>query len=224
MPINQLFQTIANNPGAQGALGGAASGALASMLVHKKSRKKIGKTAMQVGGAAAIAGVGYYAYKKWQSSKTQQNIPQQTNSAQQNVAPQPTSLPPARTEEIYKAYESVTVSDSLALGMIKSMIAAAASDGSIDSHEMDTLLAAMDEANLTHAENAELTKTLNNPPTLEDIASIPSNEEEASEIYSAALSAIDPDTPAENMFLKRLARSLNLDPNLVSYLHETAKL
>ena len=58
MSINKLFDTLANSSTAKGALGGVAGGALASMLIHPKARKKLGKTAVKVGGAAALAGVG----------------------------------------------------------------------------------------------------------------------------------------------------------------------
>ena len=82
MPLDQLFSSLTNaksdpramlgsllgSPGSQGALGGAASGALVSLLMNGKARKKIQKHAVKVGGMAAVAGLGYYAYRKWQQS------------------------------------------------------------------------------------------------------------------------------------------------------------
>jgi uncharacterized membrane protein YebE (DUF533 family) len=221
MPINQLFQTISNNPGVQGAIGGAASGALASLLVHPKSRKKLGKTAMHVGGAAALASVGYYAYKKWQTSQSNQQKPSHSDANNSSIPSVIPSLPSTRAKEVYQVSSQVQITDNIALGMIMSMIAAAAADGNIDDQEMDALLASMESANLSPKENSELTKALNQPPTVEDIASFASNPEEASELYAAALSAIDPATPAEHLHLKRLAKALRLDDSLIRCIHQS---
>jgi uncharacterized membrane protein YebE (DUF533 family) len=48
------------------------------------------------------------------------------------------------------------------------------------------------------------------------------NPEEASELYAASITAIDPDTPAENMYLRRLARALQLEASLVRQIHAAA--
>jgi uncharacterized membrane protein YebE (DUF533 family) len=73
------------------------------------------------------------------------------------------------------------------------------------------------------AEKARLTSALNAPPTVERIAGLANGPEEASEIYGAALTAIDLDSPSEHLFLRRLASSLKLDDQLVNTVHETLK-
>jgi uncharacterized membrane protein YebE (DUF533 family) len=65
------------------------------------------------------------------------------------------------------------------------------------------------------------TSALNAPPTVEHIAGLANGPEEASEIYGAALTAIDLDSPSEHLFLRRLASSLKLDEQLVKTVHET---
>lgn len=202
-------------------MSGAASGALVSLLMNKKARKKMGSGALKLGGAAAVAGAGYYAYKKWQqhqaTSAYNQNagLAPATDVQQQPASPEAPATPPA-------AAPAPVVNDALAMTMLEAMIAAASSDGHIDDAEMDTLMQAIDNAGLTAEENARLTATLNNPPAVEAIAAKVRSEEEAAEIYGAAVSAIHVDTPAENFFLRRLARALNLNPSLTGYLNAEA--
>ena len=98
--------------------------------------------------------------------------------------------------------------------MIHAMIASANADGTIDDAEMQTLFEAMEQADLSPAEKAALTSALNRPPGLEEIAASVDSPEEAAEVYGAACCAVDEDTPAETFFLRRLAHSLQLDPEL----------
>jgi uncharacterized membrane protein YebE (DUF533 family) len=199
-----------DSPSAKGAMGGAASGALVTLLMHPKSRKKLGKTAVKVGGMAALAGVGYYGYKQWQKSK-------------EGPVASPPSPSVAASAAVLEVPESeVEVSDSLGEKMLLAMISAAASDGKIDGCEMDILLDSMEMAELTPEENRRLTAALNHPPTLEAVAGLAANPEEASELYAASITAIDPDTPAENMYLRRLARALQLEASLVRQIHAAA--
>ncbi len=230
MPLDQLFSSLSNSsgesslgqllkaPSTQGALSGAASGAVVSMLMNKKARKKMGKTAVKVGGAAALAGLGYYAYRQWQNSQAAPGV----NPSQQQAAPAlPANAqsPPPLPANWEAASTEVAVTDSLQVKMILSMIAAAAADGTIDREEMNVLIAAIDEAPLEPAEKSELTSALNQPPAVEDLAALVESPEEAAELYGAALTAIDADTPAEDLFLMRFARALELEPGLVEQLN-----
>ncbi len=137
-------------------MGGAASGALVSMLMHPKARKKLGKTAIKVGGMAAVAGVGYLGYKQWQKSRGN------------GSAPAPGAVERTTAAALEASDSEFEVSASLGEKLLLAMISAAAADGKIDNLEMNTLL------------------------------------EEASELYAASIEAIDPDTPAEHLYLRRL--------------------
>ena len=105
--------------------------------------------------------------------------------------------------------------------LVLAMIAAAAADGSIDPVEMRGLATAIDAAPVEPDEKAKLVAALNQPPTVEAIGALATSPEEASEIYGAALTAIELDTPSEHLFLQRLARALELKDGLVTTLHET---
>ena len=218
MAIDSFFKKLMDSPSAKGALGGAASGAVVSLLMNKKARKKLGKTAVTAGGAAAVAGLGYYAYKKWQGAKDSSSASSQPLSA--SSTPSPTQLAAAPT--LTPTLAPVPVDPSLNVKLILSMIAAAAADGTIDPNEMDTLFASMEGSGLSAEEKGKLTAALNNPPSAEEIAALSGSPEESSELYVAALSAIDLDTPAEDFYLRRLAAGLCLDRNLVTQLHQEA--
>ncbi len=216
-----LLGSLLGGAGTQGALGGAASGALVSVLMNSKARQKIQKNAVKVGGMAALAGIGYYAYQKWQQSQQGSQaataLPATTPAASAVPAPPPPPLP----ANLEVAAVQVKVTGELPMKMILAMIAAAAADGTIDSIEMTALACAIDQAPVEPAEKARLTSALNAPPTVEHIAGLANGPEEASEIYGAALTAIDLDSPSEHLFLRRLASSLKLDEQLVKAVHET---
>lgn len=235
MSLDSLFSSLTNSkidpkallggllgsPGTQGALGGAASGALVSLLMNGKARKVIQKNAVKVGGAAALAGVGYYAYRKWQES---QGAGAATNTAapvQALPATVEPATPPPLPGDLADASVQVTVTGELPMKMVLAMIAAAAADGTIDSIEMSMLAVAIDDAPVEAGEKARLTSALNFPPTVEDIAKLANGPEEASEIYGAALTSIEVDTPSEHLFLRRLSKALELDEQLVKTVHET---
>jgi uncharacterized membrane protein YebE (DUF533 family) len=215
-----MLGNLLGAPGSQGALGGAASGALVSLLMNGKSRKKLQKHAVKVGGMAAVAGIGYYAYRKWQESR-QDGPP----ALPTQVVPPPsaTSLPPPPPPpaDLGTAGLRVTVTGELPMKMVLAMIAAAAADGTIDTIEMKALASAIDDAPVGASEKARLAAALNQPPTVEAIGALASGPEEASEIYGAALTAIELDTPSEHLFLRRLSRALDMDDGLVATLHAT---
>jgi len=202
MSFNNLLNSLLDSPGAKGAAGGAASGALVSLLMNKKARKGLGKTAVNVGGAAAIAGVGYFAYKKWQESRN--------------------AAPPASGNSQPAISAGPGLSEPLAATIVKAMIAAASADGHFADVQMDTVLEALEQADLTPAEKQDITRSINQPVTVEEITAQVNDLEQASEVYAACLIVFDPEIPAETLFLKRLARGLSLPADLVQRLHEDA--
>lgn len=202
MSFNHLLDSLLSSPGAKGAAGGAASGALVSLLMNKKARKGLGKTAGKVGGAAAIAGVGYFAYKKWQQSRTT------GTAAAGNSSPQGSKDP--------------DIEEPLAATILKAMIAAASADGHFADVQMDTVFEALEQADLTPAEKQEITRSIDQPVTVEELAAKVNDMEQASEVYAACLMVFDPAAPAETLFLRRLAKAMQMPAELVQRLHQEA--
>ena len=219
MPFDRLFSEFKSSSTAQGALGGAASGAMVALLMNKKARKNLGGTALKLGGAAAVAGVGYYAYQQWPKRKSP-GVGEMTSTSASVSAP--VSLPALARASVAPVNEPPAlpvVDDSLAFKMIKTMIAAAQADGQIDDAELAKLEEAVHSAGLSPAEDAAVMAALNTPVTMEEIAQWPASPAEAAELYGAALLAVDPDTVSEKFFLRRLASTLRLPVRLTAQLN-----
>ncbi|CUH40841.1 Inner membrane protein YebE [Jannaschia seosinensis] len=110
--------------------------------------------------------------------------------------------------------------EATAAAMVRAIGQAVRADGHIDAEERSALDEILGEAE-TEADRAALDAALSEPVNPERLArDVPRNHE--SEVYAAALTAIDPDHPAERDFLRRFATALALEPAEVSRLHDAA--
>jgi uncharacterized membrane protein YebE (DUF533 family) len=191
--------------------GGAAVGGLAGLLLGGKGGRKLAGSALQLGGIAVLGGLAYKAYRDWQAGK------QPAASAQQStpMLPPPTDTPFNPTSEV----------DQQALGrhLLRAMISAAKADGHIDATEQASIFARMDALPLNAEDKAFVVDELRKPLDVDAVARAARSPEEAAEIYTASLLAIDIDNPAERGYLALLAARLNLDEGLVKHLHATVE-
>lgn len=224
MPINAdgFLKDLLANPAAKGALGGVAGGMLGGVLVNKKARKKLGKTAVKVGGAAAVAGLAYYAYNRWKSGQAPASAPQAGGPAAPEDFQADAQAAPRDGTFLPKPGDTAGESH-LALALVTAMIGAARADGGIDGRELRTLLNAVEQADLDPAAKSEVLAKLNAPVTADDVAALATCQEMAAELYAASLAAIEVDTPAEQAYLAMLAAKLDLPPPLVAHLHDAAE-
>jgi hypothetical protein len=105
--------------------------------------------------------------------------------------------------------------------IIRTMIAAAAADGTIDDSEAEAIQGHLGQEDA--AEREFLENEMRNPATPEQLAAGVSGPQEAAQIYTAALLTVTMDTPEESGFLKKLALALKLDPQTIASLHQTVK-
>jgi len=63
---------------------------------------------------------------------------------------------------------------------------------------------------------------LSQPVDLDALAAAADTPEKALQAYTAAVIAVDPDTPAERDFLSALAAKLKIDPDLAQQIRNTA--
>jgi uncharacterized membrane protein YebE (DUF533 family) len=217
LDANGFLGRLLQDPAAKGALGGVAGGAATSLLMNKKARKTLGKTAVNVGGVAALAGVAYWAYQRYQGRQTAADASAPAPRAADGSVRQP----PADSAFL-PAPDDTAACNALALKLVRAMIAAASADGQIDGDELKRVLAAMEQADLNPADKAALLQAMNRPDGVDGIAQLADSQEVAAELYAASLSAIDVDTPAEHAYLSMLAAALQLPGELVSAIHEVA--
>ncbi|WP_299653213.1 DUF533 domain-containing protein [uncultured Jannaschia sp.] len=110
--------------------------------------------------------------------------------------------------------------EATAAVMVRAIGQAVRADGEIDAEERRVLDDILGEAE-TDADRAALDSALSEPVNPEQLArDVPRGSE--SQVYSAALTAIDPDQPSERDFLQRFATALSLDTGEVASLHQAA--
>lgn len=183
----------------KGLAGGGVAGSLATILLGSKSGKKLAKSALKVGGTAALAGLAYKAYQTWQQS-------------QQNQQGQLSSPAPAQ-ETVFLPPQAAAQAD-LSLALLRAMIAAAKADGHIDAAEQQKIFGKLDEAGLGMEAKAFVIDEMRKPLNIDAIVADATTPERAIELYTASVLAIDVDDPSEQAYLAMLAARLKLDPGL----------
>jgi uncharacterized membrane protein YebE (DUF533 family) len=199
---SQATQLAKDNP--------LATGAIVAVLLGTGTGRAIGGSALKLGGMAAIAGLGYQAWKNYQAGKA----PVEGAAAQQ-----PEMLAPPADSEF--SAEPARVDSDLALSLIRIMIAAARADGHVDDAERARIHDKLALSGLGKDAIAFLDDELSKPVDMDGIVASASTEVQKIEMFTAARLAIDPDTRAERGFLDLLAGRLGLADPLVDHIEAT---
>ncbi|MDE1992494.1 MAG: tellurite resistance TerB family protein [Rhizobiaceae bacterium] len=189
-----------------------ATSAIAGLLLGTKTGRGIAGNALTLGGLAAIAGLGYQAYKNYQAGSTPQPAPQSAGA-------EPQLLPPPSDSGFSTA--PAVASNEFALSLIRAMIAAARADGHIDDAERQHILGKVQQSGVGAEAEAFFEKELANPVDLDAIVASASTEEQRVQLYAASRLAIEPDSRAERGYLDLLAGRLGLADALVDHIEAT---
>jgi uncharacterized membrane protein YebE (DUF533 family) len=192
-----------------------ATGAIAAVLLGTGTGRQLAGDVLKIGGLAAIAGLGYQAYKNWQSGK-QAPAADETAAA---AATQTELLPPPTSSDFHT--EAATNSADFAVILVRAMIAAARADGHIDDDERQAILGKVQLAGLGADAQAFLEGELANPVDLDTIIGAATSESQKVELYTASRIAIEPDTRAERGYLDLLAGRLGLADALIDHIEAT---
>ena len=223
-PKNLLDQFLGSNvPGTQGTLRDKASqatqlakdnplatGAIVAVLLGTGTGRAIGASALKLGGMAAIAGLGYQAWKNYQAGKTPDAS---------GAAAEPEMLSPP-SESGFSA-EPSQIKGDFALALVRIMIAAARADGHVDEAERARIHEKLALSGLGDDALAFMDEELSKPVDLDGIIATAGTEAEKIELFTAARLAIEPDTRAERGFLDLLAGRLGLADPLVDHIEAT---
>jgi uncharacterized membrane protein YebE (DUF533 family) len=185
------------------------AGALAGGMLVSKSGRRIGANAAELGGIAAIAGLAWMAYQRYRGGDPQASTAAPASSRAIAAATPSGFLPPRSDPEGAQA---------LGITLIRAMIAAARADGKLEGREGEAIFRAVDSLELAADEKARLLDELGKPVDIDVLVTAAHTPEIASEIYAAALLAIERDTPAERAWLAMLAARLELEEALVAQL------
>lgn len=199
-------------------LAGALAGGLASVLLGSKGVRKLAGTALAYGGAAAIGGLAYKAYRDYQEGKAGQG--QTPPPPPRGGGSVPAVLPPP-AESPFAIANAAQGADVFALGLVTAMIAAAKADGHVDAEERDRILGRLSEKGLDPEEEAFFAKELAAPLDIDRVVASAKTKEQAIEIYAASLVAMKLDHPAERAYLDMLAARLGLEPELAKSVERT---
>lgn len=185
-------------------LKGAAMGGLAGLLLGSKQGRKLGGSALQIGGLAVLGGLAYKAWQNWEQQKV--------GNSPANGAEATAFLPGQEAAR-----------NELSITLLSAMISAAKSDGHIDATEQERIFAKIDDGDLSASEKGFLMDQIRKPLDIDAIAAKATTPELAAEIYAASLLAIDPDDPKETAYLNTLASRLKLDSRLRASLETEIK-
>lgn len=194
---SSIGQTLGDKKtlGAFGA--GAVGGGLLGMLMGSKKTKKMGKTALGVGGAAALGALAYKLYNDYNKDSNQPS------------GSDPTLSSPANFSQSSQHDESV----------LKAMIAAAKADGHIDEQEMAKIEQALTQIDADSSVQQLIQAEIAKPLDPAEIARLAVSPEHATEIYLASLLVADEQNFMEKAYLKELATQLGLEDGLVEQLN-----
>ncbi|NTF43290.1 tellurite resistance TerB family protein [Rhizobium rhizogenes] len=190
-----------------------ATSAIAGVLLGTKTGRQIAGNTLALGGLAAIAGLGYQAYKNYRDGNQPQPAPQ---SAPQS---EPQFLPPPSNSGFSTA--PAIASNDFTLSLVRAMIAAARADGHIDDTERQRILGKVQESGVGSEAEAFFQRELANPVDLDAIVASAQTEEQRVQIYTASRLAIEPDSRAERGYLDLLAGRLGLADPLVDHIEAT---
>lgn len=179
---------------------GAAVGGVLALLLGTSGGRRLTGTAVKLGSLAAVGGIAYKTYQKWQASDSE-------------AADYGTSI---------EQLSDLDVNDR-SLSMVKAMIAAAKADGHLDANEVANIRKQVANLDLDD-EFAKLVEVeLDRPLDAKSIADLADSPAAAAEIYLTSLMVIDVDTPKEREYLDQLAGHLGLPQQYVVELEaETA--
>lgn len=196
----QVTQLAKDNP--------LASIAIAGVLLGTGPGRQITGSALKLGSLAAIAGLGYQAYKNYQAGR---------NPADTAAAGTPELLPPPADS----GFEPEAVSEDFALVLVRAMIAAARADGHINEAERARIIDKLKVSGLAPDATAFLEQELASPIDLDGIVAAAKTEEQRVELYTASRLAIEPKTRTERGYLDLLAGRLGLADALVDHIEAT---
>ncbi|MGV6859850.1 MAG: tellurite resistance TerB family protein [bacterium] len=179
--------------------GALAAGALA-MLLGTGAGRRITSTGLKLGSLAAIGGIGYQAFKRWQDSKGE------GAASSSLTASQPIEKLPS--EEANQRAQS----------LLRAMITAARVDGHIDSEEQNKLSEQIEKLGMDSDAAQFFKEEMSRPIDPEAVAAGVDSQQAAMEIYLATLYIMDDQSPEERAYLQQLAQALQLPDSLVASL------
>jgi len=195
-----------------GVLGGLAGGAVSGAIMGNKKARKTAGTLLKVGGVAALGGLAWKAYQDYQGqqpSGTQVRTPANTDPVWEGIE-----------QQRFDVSEPDPQPGSTPVLLVQAMIAAACSDGHMDSAERHRIMTQVAGFDLAPDEKALVFEALDAPLSLSKLCERVDSPEVAAEVYLSSLIAVERDRTEARLYLDALAFRLGLPDGLVAELHQ----
>ena len=211
----------------------------AAMLGGLGRRRRTG----MMGGKLGMAALGYMAYKAYQdqqskagtspggtksgsssgglSGMVQDVMNTVTGGPQSNASNASAGAAPAEEDMREEAQAAESLSNDTALLLIRAMITAAYSDGSLSMDERQRIMGEIDQAGDAE-DRAVMEREIANPKPLDELLTQVNDEETAEEFYMASRAAVDGESEADRAYLADLQSRLNLSDAQVAEVEEMA--
>jgi len=196
---------------------------LAGLLFGSRKTGRLTGNLVKLGGLAVIGGLAYRAYQTQQDGAPAgpgtegRAIPAPETGGDSGAVTQAALGLPETSR-----FHPVSQTEDDALLFLRTMVAAAASDGMIDEAERQRIVSGLVEAGIDPQASRWLEKEMASPADVEELAASVEDPETAAQVYAAARITINPDTIQEREFLHQLAVALDLDPAIRAQIDETA--
>lgn len=197
---------VLDTPGKKLLAGGAAAG-----LLLTETGRDVAGTALKYGGIAALGGLAYHA---WQKHRAQSAGAQSGDETATGGAMPPAAFLPRDAAQ----------QESLGRLLVTAMVTAAKADGKVDEEEQNAILGHAEKLELTAEEQSFLFAELAKPFDIEAVLKGVTSPEIAAEVYAASLIAVGQPSPAEQGYLRLLAKRLNLPQVVVDELNRAFPL
>lgn len=188
--------------------------AIAAVLLGTRSGRKLTGNALKLGGLAAIAGLGYQAYKNYQAGLP----PALPRPKRKPALPSPNKHPELEPPPASGPFSLENHSHDFALALVRAMIASARSDGHIDEAERNAILERLKQEGMDEDAQSFLQRELSNPADIDSLVNAAQTESQKVELYTACRIAIEPTRPEEREYLDHLAKRLELNDLLVEHI------
>jgi len=188
------------------AMGGLAAGGLLGTLLGGKKKGGTARAILTHGGAAALGALAYRAWQNWQAGQQPQTAPP---AAAPDAAADAAFIPGATPAAAGEPFE---------LALIRAMVGAAQADGHIDAAERAKIFEQVERSSLDPQAKGFVFTLLNQNIGVEEVAATANSPEQAAELWLASRLAMDPDQPAERIYLDALAHRMGIPPELVAHL------
>jgi len=194
------------------------SGGMKSKRRHSKSSSSMlgglgGSLGSGMKGAAAmgVLGVGIAAFEHFMKSR-------ESGASAPMPGPMPSSSPPP-APRMSPPSATPKPDNEAVLRLIRSMISAAHADGVMDATERKGVFDRLNDAGLSSDEQLFLMREMDAPWSVAQLTNGVTDAAYASQLYAAALMAIEADTELEQAHLQSLASALRLSAADVDALH-----